>query len=394
MTRIYLIRHAEAEGNLYRRIHGHYDSLITDNGYRQISALRGRFENIPLDAMYSSDLFRTMTTAKAICGLWNLKLHTRANLREVNMGVWEDRTWGEVARNDGQQLSYFNRVSPLWSATGCEPFAVLRERISAAILEVARSHPGQTVGITCHGSAILNALAVFRGLPIEETRSIGHSDNTAVSLLEAENGKVHVAFQNDNSHLPQEISTFGRQKWWREREGSVMDANLWFRPLDMTQDVKRYYEARKEAWTDIHGSLLHFDGDGFVRDALSHWEYDARSVLCAMLGDRYAGILQLDLRRDADKGVGYIPFFYMTPPYRRQGLGVQLLGQAVSVYRPLGRTCLQLRCAPDNLVAQRFYRRYGFRKVRQAEGTRVPLDIMEKYIGYEDGIGDQGRGIP
>ena len=39
MTTIYLIRHAEAEGNLYRRIHGWYDSLITDNGFAQIKAL-------------------------------------------------------------------------------------------------------------------------------------------------------------------------------------------------------------------------------------------------------------------------------------------------------------------------------------------------------------------
>ena len=42
MTTVYLIRHAEAEGNLYRRVHGWYDSLITENGYRQIAALRGR----------------------------------------------------------------------------------------------------------------------------------------------------------------------------------------------------------------------------------------------------------------------------------------------------------------------------------------------------------------
>ena len=34
MTTIYLIRHAEAEGNLYRRIHGWYDALITENGFR------------------------------------------------------------------------------------------------------------------------------------------------------------------------------------------------------------------------------------------------------------------------------------------------------------------------------------------------------------------------
>ncbi len=39
MTTIYLIRHAEAEGNLYRRIHGQYDSLVTKRGYKQIAAL-------------------------------------------------------------------------------------------------------------------------------------------------------------------------------------------------------------------------------------------------------------------------------------------------------------------------------------------------------------------
>ena len=42
MTRIYLIRHAEAEGNIYRRMHGQYDSRITPNGMRQIAALEKR----------------------------------------------------------------------------------------------------------------------------------------------------------------------------------------------------------------------------------------------------------------------------------------------------------------------------------------------------------------
>ena len=87
MTTLYLIRHAEAEGNLYRRIHGQYDSLITDNGYRQIQALKERFADVPIDAVYSSDLFRTMTTAQAICGPKGLPLHTRADLRELGMGT-------------------------------------------------------------------------------------------------------------------------------------------------------------------------------------------------------------------------------------------------------------------------------------------------------------------
>ena len=40
MTTLYLIRHAEAEGNLYRRAQGHFNSTITDRGYLQLGALR------------------------------------------------------------------------------------------------------------------------------------------------------------------------------------------------------------------------------------------------------------------------------------------------------------------------------------------------------------------
>ena len=39
MTDLYLIRHAEAEGNVFRRLQGQYDSMITANGMRQIAAL-------------------------------------------------------------------------------------------------------------------------------------------------------------------------------------------------------------------------------------------------------------------------------------------------------------------------------------------------------------------
>ena len=42
MTKIYLIRHAEAEGNLYRRIQGHWDGSITPLGLQQQPVTRTR----------------------------------------------------------------------------------------------------------------------------------------------------------------------------------------------------------------------------------------------------------------------------------------------------------------------------------------------------------------
>ena len=92
MTTIYLIRHAEAEGNLYRIAQGQANSSITDRGERQIQALARRFADIPIDAVYASDLYRTCATASAIYKPKGLPLHRRRDLREICVGVWEEKT--------------------------------------------------------------------------------------------------------------------------------------------------------------------------------------------------------------------------------------------------------------------------------------------------------------
>ena len=61
---------------------------------------------------------------------------------------------------------------------------------------------------------------------------------------------------------------------------------------------------------------------------------------------------------------------------------MQLIGQAVSFYRPLGRQYLRLRCASYNTPAQHFISGTLY-KIGEEQGSRVPLDILEKYIGYD-----------
>ena len=128
MTKVYLIRHAEAEGNLYRRVHGQYDSLITDNGYRQLAALAQRFADVPLDAVYSSDLFRAVTTARAVAEPKGLEVHTRPDLRELNMGSWEDRSFAGLDRSDKAMMRLFYASSPDFQAPGGESLWQVRQR--------------------------------------------------------------------------------------------------------------------------------------------------------------------------------------------------------------------------------------------------------------------------
>ena len=53
MTRIYLVRHAQSEGNFYRRAHGMYNSMLTPQGRIQLEALKKQWEI--KSAMYQYD---------------------------------------------------------------------------------------------------------------------------------------------------------------------------------------------------------------------------------------------------------------------------------------------------------------------------------------------------
>ena len=160
-----------------------------------------------MDAVYSSDLFRTKTTAGAIYRPKGLALQTRADLRELSMGVWEDHTWGEVAHFQPEHYLRYSTCDPGWKNEGGESRQEGRRRIRAAILDIAARHPGEQVAVVCHGDIIRCLQAEVLGVPVEEMPSLGHCDNTGVTALRVEGERMELLFQNDNSHLPEECST-------------------------------------------------------------------------------------------------------------------------------------------------------------------------------------------
>lgn len=385
MTNIYLIRHAEAEGNVYRRVHGQYDSLVTENGKKQIRALSERFAEIPITACYSSDLLRTQLTASAICVPKRLKLTTDPRFREVNMGVWEDVPFGLVGHETPDSLYCFNNDPEHWIVEKAEPYETYTNRFLQAMTEAAEAHPGESIAIVAHGAVIrgIQQRLFFR----DRKEDAGHADNTAVNLLEYENGQFRLVYHNDNSHLPPEISTLGRQNWWRKDRGQSYDSNAWFRPLT---DKQAYVDARLDAWRLLYDSDDGFQADGFWREARLASEREPNALVEVMLGSTPVGLVQLDPDRFAQQGVGYIPFLYLAPQWRGKEIGAQLLGHAVAYYRGRGRSKLQLSVSKRNTHALHFYDKYGFRTVGTTPGFHGDL-LLEKNIAvnqYDNVIGE------
>lgn len=284
MTTIYLIRHAEAEGNLYRRIHGWYDALVTENGWKQIQALETRFAGVPVDAVWSSDLYRTCATARAVYVPRGMELHTDPDLREINMGRWEDRTWGEVRQTEGERLLQFNHSDPAWVAPGGESLGDVGARAERAIRRIAGKYPGQTVAVFSHGTAIRQFLANVKGIPPEEWHTMPHADNTSVTCLAWDGEVFHVVFEGDNSHLDDSISTLAQQTWWRKGAQKKEDVNLWYRPLDPASERDFYLDARRDAWISTYGADLPFDGPAFWEGAERAMAQDPMALTVAMAG--------------------------------------------------------------------------------------------------------------
>lgn len=379
MTRVYLIRHGEAEGNIYRRAQGHYDSWISAKGYRQIDALAERFKNEHIDVLYSSDLFRTRTTAGAITKYHELELHTLPELREVCLGEWEDVPWGNLSEDHPEAMTAFNDDPQAWHVEGAESFDELGERMHSAICRIAAAHAGQTVVCVSHGMAIRTLLAKIMNIPSKEISRLPHGDNTAVSLLEVDDEGIKVVFYNDVSHLQGELSTFARQSWWR-KPGLHDAGNVVFRPLDPGADPELYISFYSEAWEDIHGSLAGFMPRLYINEAKRHYATDPNSLVTISMGGEAVGITELDAQRGSDEGYGWICLCCVRRAHRRELLGVQLLGHAVSFFRARGYKSIRLSVYPGNSAAIAFYRENGFEKIGQTDGAFSPLDIMEKQI--------------
>lgn len=381
MTKIYLIRHAEAEGNLFRRAQGHWNGKITERGKKQIDALAERFRGVQIDAVYSSDLDRTVETAGAILRYHDLPLYETERLREVCMGVWEGESWGNLTEQYPQQMAYFNSDPAKWSVPGSESFEAAQARMTAVISEIARANDGRTVAVVSHGMAIKIYLMGVMGVRSGDPETMMHGDNTSVSLLEVENGRVKVDYCNDNSHLGDELSTFARQKWWRTPDSKDL-TSLRFAPLDpkRRQDAEFYLDCYCDSWVVAHGSSDGFVPNIYLSTARSHSAKDPGSLMKVMSGDDPVGILELDPKRGREDGRGWISLLYLRPEYRGVGLGVQLIGCACAYFSHKGRRSVCLHAAVTNERAVGFYHHFGFRTVRTEPGVASDQYLLERDI--------------
>lgn len=213
MTKIYLVRHAEAMGNVEEFFQGQTDCEVSEKGRKQLELLAERFRDIPIEAIYSSPLKRTIDTAEAVNKYHNLPIIRDKGLIEINGGVWEGKPWADLPKLYPVEHDLWqNKMQDFYIADG-ERMTEVFERVKNAVDKIAAENDGRTIAVVSHGCALRNFLCYAMGKPISALKDVGWSDNTAVSLVEYENGVPKIIFKNSNDHLTGELSTLSKSKW-------------------------------------------------------------------------------------------------------------------------------------------------------------------------------------
>lgn len=200
-------------GNVEEFFQGQTDCELSEKGRKQLECVAEYFKNIPIEAIYSSPLKRTVSTAEAVNKYHNLPIIRDEGLIEINGGVWEGKPWADLPKLYPVEHDLWKNHMEKFYIAGGEKMTEVFARMKAAVNKIAAENDGRTIAVVSHGCALRNFLCYAMGKPISSLKDVGWSDNTAVSLVEYENGIPKIIFKNSNDHLTEELSTLSKSKW-------------------------------------------------------------------------------------------------------------------------------------------------------------------------------------
>lgn len=218
MVELYLIRHAEAMGNVKEFFQGSLDVEISSKGFKQLEELKSRFKDVSLDAIYSSPLKRAVQTAQAINEYHVLNIGIVDNIKEINGGDFEGKTWEDIPKEYPQQYECWVKNQIDFKAPNGETMQDVYNRMVSAmngiVTDSLNLNRDVSIAVVSHGCAIKNYQCYLNHADISYMSQIGWADNTSVSKVEFKTlSDWKVIYLNDSSHLSQENSTIRYSNW-------------------------------------------------------------------------------------------------------------------------------------------------------------------------------------
>ena len=167
MTTLYLVRHGETVDNVNQIMQGQTQGKLTENGIRQAQEVRDQLASEDFSAIISSDLKRSVDTAKIIAEPHDLEV--------VQTPLLRGRDWGGFTGRFIPELK-----GEVWP-DDIETLENLLSRAGEFIAFVKKTYPGKKVLAVGHGIVNKAVQAVYYGKQMHEVQRM---TNAEVRILE------------------------------------------------------------------------------------------------------------------------------------------------------------------------------------------------------------------
>jgi alpha-ribazole phosphatase len=154
--KLFLLRHAEHEAAKYHQFIGSTDIGLSEHGRRQAELLASLVQRHQPGRCLCSPLKRCIETIQSLQGI---SIEINADLREVDFGSWERKTFEQIQTSDPEIVNQWADFSPAFSFPSgerLEDFLIRIQRVASAITScpedaiLAVTHAGVIRALLCH----------------------------------------------------------------------------------------------------------------------------------------------------------------------------------------------------------------------------------------------------
>lgn len=177
-----------------RRFIGQLDLPLNAEGIRQAQHLQKVLARTDIGTVYCSDLCRSRQTAEIAVANRTISIMPRQDLREINMGDWEGRTFTDIVRCFPTEFKERGADIGYYRVPGGESFADCGKRVHAAFYDIIASTTGNVL-IVAHAGVNRLLLCHILGIPLANLFKIAQ-DYGCLNVLHSSSAGYRVQLLN------------------------------------------------------------------------------------------------------------------------------------------------------------------------------------------------------
>jgi probable phosphoglycerate mutase len=180
-TRVLLVRHA-VTAHTGPLLSGRMPGIdLSEKGVEQAESAAKRLAVLPVSAVYASPIERTTQTAQQIASHHQLDVQPLPGVVEADYGDWTGQKLADLAKTPEWTVV---QVTPSRARfPNGETIHAMQTRTVAAIEQIVREHPNETVVVVSHADPIKSAIAFFTGMHLDLFQRL-HVSPASVTVLE------------------------------------------------------------------------------------------------------------------------------------------------------------------------------------------------------------------